>query len=166
MRTWPLALLAAAVAACSGTDTTGPVPTPPTRGIDGGQPPSAPPGSTANVAGTWTFTISNLTGGGVTCNLADTPMTLTQSGTAFSGTYGPGSLSCTGPSGLQSGLVQGYVIHGTVNGLTVAFDLDTPDAHHTGTSTGSLMSGTATYRVSDGSGAIVILSGSWSASRQ
>src|SRR6478672_11635923 len=123
--------------------------------------------SNASVAGSWMLSASNLSGQGISCNLHSTPMTLTQSGKTFTGTYGPGTLTCL--AGGESGSVNitGTVVNGTVDGGSVQFDLDTQDSHHTGTVNGNSMSGTArwTFDLGAGSG-VVVLNGNWSAAKQ
>ncbi len=110
------------------------------------------------------MSISNLSANGVTCNASGITMTLTANGSVFTGNYG-GVLSC-GPTGgvPDSAPVSGTIINGVRNGTQVSFDLDTSDAHHTGTISGNSMSGTASYRFNFGSGPVV-LSGSWAAAR-
>jgi hypothetical protein len=81
-------------------------------------------------------------------------MTLTQTGAAFSGTYGPGSMIC---NGVDQGSVGGTIVNGVVNGTAVAWDLDEVAYHQTGTVNGATMSGAATW--SSG------VSGTWSASK-
>ena len=146
-----LAAVAGLIVGCGG-DSTGP---------NGGN-------NDANVSGNWSMSASNMSGGGISCNAGPTPLTLTQSGKSFTGTYGLTNLSCQGPGGSAGGQVTGgTIVNGTVNGSTVTFDLDTPDFHHTGTVTGNSMSGTASWRVDFGAPTgVVTLSGSWAAAKQ
>ncbi|MGH7497722.1 MAG: hypothetical protein ACREL3_02600 [Gemmatimonadales bacterium] len=141
------ALLALVLTGCGGGDATGP--------------------SNASVAGTWTMSLSNLSGSGVSCNLSATPVTIAQSGTTFSGTYGPGTLSCFAGSQSNSVQIQGTIVNGTVDGNAVVFDLDTQDFHQTGSVAGNSMSGTARWTIDlGGSSGIVVLNGNWSAAKQ
>jgi len=48
----------------------------------------------------------------------------------------------------------------------VEFDLDTQDAHQSGSVSGNSMSGTAQWRFDLGGGQIVTLNGNWSAVKQ
>jgi hypothetical protein len=143
------ALVAAvlALAACGGSDSTGP--------------------SDANVAGAWTLSASNMSGQGVSCTLSGSNLSITQSGTTFSGSYGPGTLTCVAGTQSVGSTVQGTVVNGTVDGNAVAFDLDTQDFHHTGSVSGSSMSGTARWTFDfGGSIGVVVLNGNWAAARQ
>ena len=133
--------------ACGGDDSTGP--------------------SRANVAGSWTLSASNVSGQGVSCNLSNTPMTLTQSGDTFTGSYGPGSLTCFAGGESFSGGANGTIVNGVVEGNSVQFDLNTQDLHQTGTVSGNSMSGTARWTFDLGAGVgIVVLNGNWSAAKQ
>ena len=119
----------------------------------------------AAVSGRWTLAASNVAGSGITCGLSNTPLQLTQSGTAFTGSYGPGVLSCSGPGGTITNPAQGIVVSGQVNGAAVSFDLDTQDFRLSGTISGASMTGTAVVRLVSGS-QTVTLTGPWSAVRQ
>jgi hypothetical protein len=142
-----ISALATVAAACGGDDSTGP--------------------SQANVAGTWTLSASNMSGQGVSCNLGNTSVTLTQSGTTFSGSYGPATITCFAGGQSSSVLAQGVIVNGAINGTAVQFDLDTQDLHHTGTVNGNSMSGTARWSFDLGAGTgVVSLNGNWSAARQ
>jgi|tagenome__1003787_1003787.scaffolds.fasta_scaffold19330212_1 hypothetical protein len=123
--------------------------------------------SNANVAGAWTLSASNMSGGGVSCNLGNSPMTLSQSGTTFTGSYGPGTVTCS--AGIQSFnvSVHGTVVSGIVNLNAVQFDLDTGDFHHSGSVNGNSMSGTASWTFDLGGDiGVVVLNGNWSAAKQ
>lgn len=155
LRSLALVCLAAAVGCGGGDDALGPAPAP----------------RTANVGGAWTISITNLAGSvggvGVSCFLGNSPMTLTQTGATFTGTYGPAELTCQAGSESVSGLVDGIVVNGTVSGDAVAFDFDTQDAHHVGTVSGNSMGGTARYRVDvGGASGVVTLDGTWAAARR
>ena len=72
MKRWILAC-AVLLGACSGGDSTG---------------PSGGGGNTnANVAGTWTYNATNLSGGGASCDYTGAVLQLNQTGTTFTGTY-------------------------------------------------------------------------------
>ena len=139
-------LTAVTLAGCGGGDSTGPK---------------------TNLSGNWTYSASNLTAGtSVTCNVSGVGVSITQSGSTFSGSYGGGSISCTDATGTYGGTIgSGTVVNGAVSGNNVSFDLDTGDWHDTGTVNGGSMSGTVViHLVVDGSS--VIVSGSWGAARQ
>lgn len=126
---------------------------------------STGPGATANVTGTWSGTVSNLSGSGVVCQITGATITLSQSGATFTGTYTNALISCTANGQTQSGLTAGSIVNGKVTGTAVEFDFDTPDAHATGTISGNSMSGSTTFRINTGS-TTVNLVGQWSAARQ
>jgi len=140
-------VVALLVAGCGGDDSTGP--------------------SNADVAGTWTLAVSNMSGGGISCTSnTPFPLTLSQSGTTFNGTYGAGNVTCVGGGESITFTASGSVVNGSVSGNTVNFDLDTQDFHHTGTLNGNSMSGTATWTFDLGAPVgEVTLSGNWSASK-
>src|SRR5205809_154278 len=95
--------------------------------------------SQANVAGAWMLSATNVSGQGLSCNLGPPPTTLNQSGTTFTGSYGPGTITCLAGGQSGSDQVQGTVVNGTINGNSVQFDLDTQDAHLTGSVNGNSM---------------------------
>jgi hypothetical protein len=147
MRWFLLALLAFSLA-CGGDDSTGP--------------------SSANVAGTWTASLSNMSGSGVSCSSTDpTTLNITQQGATFSGSYNGGEITCTGPGGSFSDFIgSGTILNGTVDGNRVDMDLDTQDFHLTGTVSGASMSGTAVLRLDLGQPlGVVTLNGNWGAAR-
>ena len=147
-RGWFLPLFVAAfLGACGGDDSTGP--------------------SQASIAGAWTLSATNVSGQGVSCNLNNTPVTINQSGSTFTGTYGPGTVTCLAGAESVSFPVQGTVVNGTLNGNSVQFDLDTQDIHHVGTLSGNSMSGTVQWTIDFGGDiGVVTLSGNWSAAKQ
>ena len=121
----------------------------------------------ADVGGAWRIKFSNMSGTGATCNTNSADLTLTHSSaTAFGGTYGPVIVTCVAGADEFSGTFQGTVVNGTVNGSSVAFDLDTPDVHQTGTVSGSSMSGSAHWIVNAPGGGTLTGSGTWSATKQ
>jgi hypothetical protein len=132
-------------------------------GCGGGGSDATGPTQTG-VAGSWTMNIRNLTdGGGVICSGADINVTLTGSGTTFSGTYdGVIACSASGGGGSESFPASGTVVNGVRTGTQVAFDMDDASFHHVGTLGGSTMEGSETYRYSDGT----VLTGFWSATRK
>ena len=128
---------------------------------------SSGPGSNNAVplTGSWSYSTSNLSAIGVTCNSSGTILTVTQVGSTFSGTYSGGTLSCTSSSGTVSGAVgSGVVVSGSLVGNAVSFDLDTSDWRNTGSVTGNSMSGTVTVRVVV-SGTLYTLTGAFGAAR-
>ncbi len=142
-----VSVLVSVAAACGGDDSTGP--------------------SQANVAGSWTLSASNVSGQGVSCNLSPTAMIINQSGTTFSGSYGPGTVTCLAGGESASASVQGTVVNGTVNGNSVTFDLDTQDTRFTGTMSGNSMSGAVRWVIDLGGDiGVVLLNGNWAAAKQ
>jgi hypothetical protein len=144
------AVLAVAAAACGGDDGTGPT-------------------GSLNVDGTWSASVSNLSGGGASCHTS-TPVqvTIRQTGSTFTGSYSGGILTCLTPTeSFSSALGSGNVTNGQLAGTTVTFDLGSPDFHHSGTVNGTSMSGTAAWNYDFGPPLDdVMLAGSWSATRQ
>ncbi len=74
----------------------------------------------------------------MSCSITGAPMTVSQSGSTFTGSYGPGELTCRAGSETAGGMVQGVVVNGTISGDAVTFDFDTQDAHHTGTAVAAM----------------------------
>jgi hypothetical protein len=133
-----------AIVSCGGGDVSGP--------------------TNANIAGSWTYTMTNLAGGGLTCFSSGTTMTFSQSGATFTGTYSGGTLSCSAPGfgPVSQTIGNGTIATGTVNINSVSFDLDTSDWRNTGTVSGNSISGTVVVRFTSGSTS-VILNGSFAA---
>jgi hypothetical protein len=121
--------------------------------------------SDTSIAGTWTASLTNLSGNGVSCNsTAATTISLSQQGNSFTGSYSGGEMTCTGPGGtFANSIGNGTVLNGTLNGNSVVMDLDTPDFHLTGTVNGNSMSGTARMVVDIGSSQTITLNGNWGA---
>ena len=146
----PVLGLLVCVLACGGDDGTGP--------------------GFASVDGSWSLSITNMTGGGAQCSTTSPiQLTLQQSTTTFTGTYGGGGvLTCTAPLGSFSAATgSGSVINGQVSGHQVSFDIGSENFHHAGTVTGSTMTGTATWSFDEGSaGTLGELTGSWTATKQ
>jgi len=134
----------------------------------GGDASTGPPTPTnANIAGSWNYSASNLSGAGFTCNVNGTILNFTQSGATFTGTYSGGTLTCTAPGlpTFSEPLGNGIVATGTVNINNVSFDFDTSDWRNTGTVSGNSISGTAVVRISDGS-TTYTLNGSFAATKR
>jgi hypothetical protein len=146
LRRFSIALLG--VLACGGDNGTGPAST--------------------NVTGTWSASLSNMNGGGVSCSsTAPTQLTLDQTGATFSGSYSGGELFCSGPGGGPIPVGSGLVINGTLSGRNLSFDLDTPDFHQAGIVSGTSMSGTAQWTMDFGiPRGVVTLNGNWTAAKQ
>lgn len=124
--------------------------------------------NSADVTGTWSASVSNMNGSGVSCtSTSPTLLALTQTGSAFAGSYDGGVVSCSGPDGtFSSPLGSGAVLNGEVDGRSVSFDLITPDFHHMGTVSGASMAGTAEWQAEYGTLGVVTLNGNWTATRQ
>ena len=143
-------LIGVAAAACGGDDSTGPT-------------------GSLSVEGSWSATISNLTGGGASCSTTSpVQLNLRQTGTSFTGTYSSGVLTCVTPTeSFSTPVGTGSVTNGQVDGTTVTFDLGSPAFHNSGTLQGSSMSGTAEWTYDFGLPLEqVTLTGSWSATKQ
>jgi len=124
----------------------------------------------ANVHGSWSLSITNMTGGGAECSTSNPiQITLQQSTTTFAGTYGGGGvLSCTAPFGsFFAATGSGSVLNGQVSGNEVSFDLGSANFHQVGTVNGSSMAGTATWSFESGSASTLgELTGSWTATKE
>ncbi len=121
----------------------------------------------ANVSGAWTYSATNLSGttGGVTfaCNIEGASMSLSQTGTTFTGMIGSSIMSCFAEGQQASAPLPGApVINGVVNGNNVLFDIET--SHNTGSVSGNSMSGTVTVWLDIGLG-LLRLTGNWGAVR-
>ena len=123
--------------------------------------------STANVAGSWTAALTNMSGSGITCNsTAPTALSINQQGEAFSGSYSGGEVTCMGPGGTASDFIgSGTILNGSLNGNSVSMDLDTPDFHLNGSVNGNSMSGSARMVLDLGGGQSIVLNGQWGAAR-
>ena len=131
-------MLAATLSACS--DSTGP--------------------KDANISGSWTYNVSNLSGAGLSCNAGGTTVTISQSGSTFTGSYSGGTLSCGSFGSVDVG--SGTVANGTVTNNAVTFNFDTPDWTNSGSVSGNSISGTATLRLVLTGGQTVIMTGNFS----
>jgi autotransporter translocation and assembly factor TamB len=132
----------------------------------GGDGPTAVDPVTLN--GSWSASFTNMSGSGASCHTSSVTATLTTSGNTFTGTYGSGTMTCAAAGQSESWpFPSGAIVNGTINGNTVAFDLDTPDQHQAGTVSGTSMSGTATWKFNLGAPyGEVTLAGNWSATKQ
>ena len=136
----------------------------------GGDDDSGPTGpSTAQIAGSWTYAFSNITGSSgttnATCSAGNVSIDIDQTGSTFTGSYFAPSLTCTSPSGtVTDGPFAGAIVNGSINGTAVSFDFDTSDWRQTGTVSGNSMNGTVTVRFQVDASQLV-LSGNWSAAR-
>src|SRR5438105_15587545 len=105
----------ASLVGCGSCDSTGPV--------------------NANLTGSWTYSVTNLAGGGYSCNSSGTTLVITQSGASFTGTYSGGTFSCSyqGTSSATSPVGSGVLASGTVSGNNVSFNFDPLPWSNTGT---------------------------------
>jgi hypothetical protein len=143
---WMTLALVSALVACS-DDSTGP--------------------KTPSVAGAWRYTMTNLTGSGLSCGSSGTMLTITQRGTALSGSYAGGAITCFDGRDTYAGdFGSGTVVTGSVSGQSVAYDFDNSAWHNAGTVDGASMTGAVTMRILDPSGRTVVLRGTWAAAQQ
>jgi hypothetical protein len=135
----------------------------------GGDDVTTGPAGSISVGGTWSASVSNMTGGGASCRTTSPiQVTLRQTESTFSGSYAGGILTCLTPTeSFSSAVGTGTVKNGKVSGKSVSFDLDTPAFHHSGSVSGVTMSGTAewTYDFGLPMGEVTLV-GSWSAAKQ
>jgi hypothetical protein len=122
---------------------------------------------TQTVAGRWSYTATNVNGGGVSCNFTGVTLTLAQSGSTVTGSTVGGNVSCTAPGvpPLTESLSGDVIANGKVTGNAVQFDIGTSEIHNDGTLSGNAMSGTLTLRVATGTTTINLI-GNFSALRQ
>lgn len=120
-----------------------------------------------NVSGTWTYSASNLSGGGLVCQIEGTRLELEQTGRSFVGIYTGGTLTCVEPvGGRVVPFGAGVVTAGEVEGNSVTFDFDTSDIRHSGEVDGRTMSGALVMRMDVGDPiGVVTLTGNFSAVR-
>ena len=120
------------------------------------------PTQTVQIGGSWLMDVTGVSGGTLqNCSLSPFAATLVQVGTTFNGSFGQTTLSCPGVG--SAPITGGNIVNGSITGLSVSFDLNTPDLHQTGTIRSAVaMDGTVRYRLSDGT----ILTGGWAANKQ
>lgn len=114
----------------------------------------------ADVSGAWSYNVTGLAGGGLSCNIGGVTVTLSQTGATFTGSFGSGVLSC-GSAGTFN-FTGGTVASGTVSGNAVSFNFGTQDWVHNGTLSGNTIAGSTTVRLVPSSGQVVVLLGSFS----
>lgn len=154
-----IAALALATAGCE-TD-----PNAPGRGVGRGGGGGAAP---ADVSGDWAYTVTNLTGGSLVCNITGVTLSFSQTDSLFAGSYTGGIMLCNSTVGVDTlAFGGGVVVNGVVRGDSVFFELDTPDFANAGRLSGASLSGTARMRLGDPvSGVFVDLLGTFGAARQ
>jgi hypothetical protein len=122
-------------------------------------------GPKTNVNGSWTYTASNLAGAGLSCDVTDALLVLTQVGSTFSGTYSDAILTCSdGNRTVTEPPASGTIVSGQINGSSVTFSIDDSAYANTGAISGNSMNGTAVLNVNFGSG-VVTLAGTWAAAK-
>ncbi|HEY8468350.1 MAG TPA: hypothetical protein VIL18_01845 [Longimicrobiales bacterium] len=121
-----------------------------------------------NLTGQWAYSATNISGGGVSCDVVGVTLNLTQSGSTFSGSATGGVLTCrAGGESVSVNLTSAVVANGSINGNQVVFDIDTSDWRNTGTLSGNSMSGVVNVRIDMGAPiGVILLSGNFSAVRQ
>lgn len=122
------------------------------------------------VDGTWEYTISNLVGGGLSCDITGMILQIQQSNGRFAGTSDGGTLVCSagGVAGEPIGLTEG-TLTGEVMSNAVVFELlqDTDQAINEGSLDNGRITGTTTTRLDFGEPlGIVTSTGTFSAVRQ
>lgn len=107
----------------------------------------------ASVGGTWrfAFTLSGtMSGVAVTCTVGGADFNLTQSGNTFSGVQvGTGTLTCTAPGtqAFNEQIAGETIVNGQINGNAVTFSLGSIPGQHSGSISGTSMSGTAQWNL-------------------
>lgn len=119
----------------------------------------------ADVSGHWTYSATNVAGGGLSCNIAGVNLTLAQTGTTVTGTVASGTVSCSGVSGaFTDSLGDDVIANGQIIGNAIQFDIGTSDVHNAGSLNGNSMSGVLTLRAESGT-TTVLLTGNFTAVR-
>jgi hypothetical protein len=120
-----------------------------------------------SLTGNWSYSASNVSGSGVSCNISGVIATLTQTNNTFSGAISGGTVSCSAPGvATQTSALGGDIVaNGHINGTAIDFDIGTSDYHNVGTISGNSISGTVTLRIVE-SGQTFILTGQFAAVKQ
>jgi hypothetical protein len=126
----------------------------------GGDGSGVGPGDT-NVTGSWNAVWQSMNSTDLSCSADGGRLELNQSTGRFTGTYRVQTLTCNGRSSNPS---TGTVVNGTIQGNQVAFDLNDPAFHQSGSLDGDEMSGSATWTLSI-DGASHTVTGTWTAVR-
>jgi len=136
-------MLVGAIAACGG---------------DGG---TSPP-KDVDLTGTWSVTLSPISGHGMDCQIANLQVTLTHTGNDLNGSYFADDMVCNGQ---HSGPLGGEVVQGTAVRGQLHFHFDTEDFDLHGTvASEDEASGTYTI-VINVAGTLYTFTGTWSAHR-
>jgi hypothetical protein len=135
-------------------------------GSDG---PTGAGSSTLN--GSWRFTFTNMSGVvqevTVTCTATSIDFRLTQSGNSFSGIQvGTGRITCSaqGDVIIDEPIDSETIVNGTINGANVSFRLGSVPGQHTGTRSGTSITGTATWEFTE-EGVTITLNGQFTAAK-
>src|SRR2546430_15044703 len=129
--------------ACGGGDSTGP--------------------QVQNIAGTYNYSVPNLSAQGLTCRARAT-MVLTQHSASFAGTY-TGDLVCTASGYYDSTGSAGAVANGGISGDSVYFDFDKTNWHDMGVIAGGRLQGLVNVPIS-ANGTPMGLAGKFTATKQ
>lgn len=120
-----------------------------------------------SIGGSWSVTVTNLSGGGHVCNGSFTT-DFAQSFGTFNGSYGNNNITCTTNGGsVAIGPASGTVTDGTVSGQQISYTLNNAPINFTGSVNVSHMSGAVSWTkdFGDGNGPVT-LSGSWTAQKK
>ena len=122
-----------------------------------------PSGLESNLNGTWRFSYNNMTGAvlglTVACNVTAVDFNLTTSGTTFSGVQtGTGRLTCTlaGQPYVDTPFAGETIVNGQISGSQITFRLGTLTGQNTATVTGTSMTGTAQFIVTQGNQSVTL----------
>lgn len=122
----------------------------------------------AEVSGHWAITANDVSGGGLTCNVAGLTVALIQTDTTFTGTVLAGTITCV--QGIFTG-TRPADIGSTVSGTVVTRDIAINDTAIGASLTGTVdngdmvMSGTCSVQLTLGDGSVVTVTGPWSGQR-
>lgn len=129
--------------------------------------------NTPSVVGTWQFNWNSLSGTydgiTVTCRSA-LNFTLSQTGTTFSGIEATpiGFISCDalGEEIINATVSDETIVNGQLNGTNVSFRLGSVNGNHTGTVSGTSMTGSGTWNIPQTVGGNLVLTGEWTAAKK
>ena len=134
---------------------------------------STGPAGDANIAGTWQFNWNSLqgviSGVAITCT-SILNFAITQTGTTFSGVQAlpNGNLTCNGGGQplINATIGSETIVAGQVSGNNVSFRLGSVNGNHSGTVSGTSMTGTGTRNIPQTTGGTLILTGEWNAAKK
>ncbi len=102
-----------------------------------------------NLTGSWQYTALGLSKADTACSVTALTLTLSRTSSALSGKSSGGLVGCT-PFDVPENLPSNLPVSGTIEGNAVKFDIGSAFWHHTGVLNGNAITGTASFRVLQG----------------